>query len=215
MPNTIETAFDSNNIRFDITTGNFILVTAEHPCFINQASRAFVDAHPERFLTADAVAHLYATAGAVIPGVSRFPMSDGPSLPWWLAEIVYAGFSRTWLNAPGIEQMAKAGGLSWKVVEQAYASEAGRLAMNAAALAARDNGTLPEGPYCTMHKGPHIPWDLAEVIYAGYVAQFGAGRSLEQIHARGGFTWAEVAKLYEVPESRNAMDAAMRLKGFA
>jgi hypothetical protein len=49
-----------------------------------------------------------------------------------------------------------------------------------------------------MGKGPQIPWFLAEAIYEEiYAAQNGREQSLETIAKRGGFSWAEVAFMWE------------------
>jgi len=53
---TVETAFNSENVRWDTVTRAFILVVADHPVFINQASREFVEKNPHRFLTAKQLA---------------------------------------------------------------------------------------------------------------------------------------------------------------
>lgn len=49
-----------------------------------------------------------------------------------------------------------------------------------------------------MAKGPAIPWFLAEAIYDEvYAAQNGRSQSLERIAERGGFSWSEVAFMWE------------------
>jgi len=211
MPGTVETAFDTNNIRFDISTGKFILVTADHPVFANQASQAFVDKHPERFLTADQVAKHCSKAQRYL---QRFPMRDGPSLPGWLGEILYAGYAVVCPNGISFEKVHASGGLSWSFVETMYKDRTGRVAINAAVKAARVSGTMPSGHYFAMQDGPYLPWELAEVVYAGYSAKYGTGQSLMRLHERSGFGWAEVSELYKDPKYKVAMDAEMKSRGF-
>lgn len=47
-----------------------------------------------------------------------------------------------------------------------------------------------------MQKGPPIPWETAEVIYAMYSARYGTSQSLERLAERSGFGWAEVELLF-------------------
>ena len=57
-----------------------------------------------------------------------------------------------------------------------------------------------------MQGGPAIPWDIAEIIYARYAELFPASarsQSLERIHERGGFGWAEVELMFSHPPQRD------------
>jgi hypothetical protein len=60
-----------------------------------------------------------------------------------------------------------------------------------------------------QHPKLPIPWRLAEVIYAGYSAEYGTRQSLERLAERGGFGWAEVGVIYKEPRARKAIDAAI------
>lgn len=212
MPGTVETAFDTNNIRFDVSTGTFILVTADHPVFANQASRAFVEKHPERFLTAGQVAKHCDKASHYL---DRFPMRDGPSIPGWLGEVLYAGYAAACSNGISFEKLRASRALSWTFIETLYKDRAGRIAIGNAMEAARAVGSIPSGHYFAMQGGPYIPWELAEVIYAGYSAKHGTGQTLVRLHERSGFGWGEVSALYKDPQYKAAMDAAaMTARGF-
>lgn len=57
-----------------------------------------------------------------------------------------------------------------------------------------------------MQRGPSIPWSMAEIIYAGYTADYGTQQSLERLAQRGGFSWAEVEVIYKSHRARAAMD---------
>lgn len=48
--------------------------------------------------------------------------------------------------------------------------------------------------------GGWIPWWLAEIVYAGYVARYGAGQSLERLAERGGFGFEEMGMLLSLSE---------------
>lgn len=65
----------------------------------------------------------------------RFPMQRGPSIPWALAEIIYAGYSAMYGTQQSLERLAARGGFSWREVEVMYndtADSRGRHAMDKA-----------------------------------------------------------------------------------
>lgn len=61
-----------------------------------------------------------------------------------------------------------------------------------------------------MMHGPKIPWHIAEFIYAGYSVR-SRDQSLERIHERGGFSWAEVENINKDPDAIQAMRKAEKL----
>lgn len=48
-----------------------------------------------------------------------------------------------------------------------------------------------------MQDGPPIDWRTAETIYAAYAALYGSSQSIDRIAERGGFTWTEVAGIFD------------------
>lgn len=58
--------------------------------------------------------------------VRRFPMQGGPSIPWALAEIIYAGYSVLYGKSQSLERLAERGGFSWCEVEVIYNDKDGR-----------------------------------------------------------------------------------------
>ena len=51
-------------------------------------------------------------------GMGRlFPMQNGPSIPWWLAEVIYAGYSAWYGTNQSLERMAERHGFGWAEVE--------------------------------------------------------------------------------------------------
>lgn len=63
----------------------------------------------------------------------RFPMQNGPSIPWSLAEVIYAGYSALFGSSQSLERLAERGGFGWREVEAIYndRDKAGRVAMEA------------------------------------------------------------------------------------
>jgi hypothetical protein len=62
-----------------------------------------------------------------------------------------------------------------------------------------------------MQHGPHIPWEIAEILYAGYASVYGTGQSIERMSERGGFGWGEISSLMKEP-GRSKVAQAMRAK---
>ena len=60
-----------------------------------------------------------------------------------------------------------------------------------------------------MQDGPPIDWATAEKVHAAYVTLYGPGQSIERIAERGGFTWAEVAGIFDAVRRK---DYALWLK---
>jgi hypothetical protein len=58
-----------------------------------------------------------------------------------------------------------------------------------------------------MLDGPPIPWQLAEIIYTAYRDLFGSSQTLERLAERGGFGWAEVAKIGEMLKEKRGYGA--------
>lgn len=54
-----------------------------------------------------------------------------------------------------------------------------------------------------MQDGPPIPWETAEKVYAAYAALYGTGQSIERISERGGFSWSEVAGIFDTLRRRD------------
>lgn len=45
-----------------------------------------------------------------------FPMQGGPDIPWWLAEVIYAGYSTAHGTGQSLERLAERGGFGWSEV---------------------------------------------------------------------------------------------------
>ena len=56
-------------------------------------------------------------AAAAVPAERMFPMQGGPRIPWWLAEVIYAGYSAVEGTNQSLERMAERGGFGWAEVE--------------------------------------------------------------------------------------------------
>lgn len=63
-----------------------------------------------------------------------------------------------------------------------------------------------------MQHGPHIPWEVAEVLYAGYASAYGTSQTIERMNERGGFGWGEVQGIMK---DRPAVVRAMQDKAKA
>jgi hypothetical protein len=57
---------------------------------------------------------------AVADAQRWFPMQHGPSIPWKLAEAIYAGYSAQYGTQQSLERLADRGGFSWGEVEVLY-----------------------------------------------------------------------------------------------
>lgn len=76
---------------------------------------------------------------------------------------------------------------------------------------------VPDEPTFNMQNGPRITWSLASGIYALYAKLYGRDQSLQRLHERAGFGWAEVefiwkesGKRFGIRATVDAFDAAYR-----
>lgn len=76
----------------------------------------------------------------------RFPMQRGPSIPWSLAEVIYAGYAAMYGKSQTLERLAERGGFSWREVDVLYndRDQRGRKAMDAA-IASLPASPTPKG----------------------------------------------------------------------
>lgn len=56
-----------------------------------------------------------------------------------------------------------------------------------------------------MQKGPPIPWFMAEAIHT-HLYRDASSQTLERLAQRGGFSWAEVAYMWEDVEWRTPVE---------
>lgn len=72
----------------------------------------------------------------------RFPMQRGPSIPWTLAEAIYAGYSALYGTDQSLQRLAERGGFSWPEVEHIYncRDKRSKAAIDAAIDASRGKG---------------------------------------------------------------------------
>jgi hypothetical protein len=66
-------------------------------------------------------------------------MQRGPSIPWSLAEAIYAGYAALYGESQTLERLAERGGFSWPEVEIIYndRNKRSRTAIDAAMLATK------------------------------------------------------------------------------
>lgn len=60
-----------------------------------------------------------------------FPMERGPSIPWKLAEAIYAGYAAQYGTSQSLDRLAERGGFGWPEVEIIYKDVRGRKAVDA------------------------------------------------------------------------------------
>jgi len=69
------------------------------------------------FHLAEEMEKLVAVAEKAAACAKPFPMQGGPSIPWDLAENIYAAYAALFGTAQSIERMAQRGGFGWAEVE--------------------------------------------------------------------------------------------------
>lgn len=88
-----------------------------------KAAREIWDAKPphvRRVWENAAQAAIDALSGTRVPEVRKFPMQNGPPIPWKTAEIIYLGYSALWGEQQTLERLGERGGFGWSEVEYIY-----------------------------------------------------------------------------------------------
>ncbi len=55
----------------------------------------------------------------------KFPMQNGPAIPWLLAELLYVGYSACYGTDQTLERIAQRGGFGWGEIEQFWTHSRG------------------------------------------------------------------------------------------